>query len=308
MCRLGPAFAVLAALATCVACQPKADPNDPKLTETNAAEAPATSAGPAPTARGLLAKLEGNRTELQAGAEEVAKSGDEATKRAAAPILVRRIRAMREPAFREELRPLVEKANELAKVAPTPEQLEGQLRQYQEEEVIRLVKNAAKIGGPPITAYLVELAQEQDASRELRRVAFEALDPLRPSLEPSAAAAVDSAREALGKPPSGSVAVGGASVAGGAVANASAVVAGMAGAFRRCFNRGLQEDPTMKGSVRITAKIGKSGEVLETSPSGGAGLSEIVIGCVAARVSSGKFSPPEGGLATIVIPVSMTPE
>jgi hypothetical protein len=105
------------------------------------------------------------------------------------------------------------------------------------------------------------------------------------------------------KGPVGSASIGGAAVSGGSVANASAVVAGMAAGFRRCYNKGLQEDPNMKGSVRITAKIGPNGEVLSASPSG-SGLSGTVIGCVAARVSSAQFAPPEGGGATVVIPVT----
>ena len=110
------------------------------------------------------------------------------------------------------------------------------------------------------------------------------------------------------KGPVGNASIGGAAVSGGSVANASSVVAGMAAGFRRCYNRGLAEDPNMKGSVRITAKIGPNGEVLGASPSGGGGLSGTVTGCVAARVQSAQFAPPDGGGATIVIPVSFQPQ
>jgi hypothetical protein len=106
------------------------------------------------------------------------------------------------------------------------------------------------------------------------------------------------------KGPTGSAQVGGAAVSGGNVANASSVVAGMAAGFRRCYNKGLQSDPTMKGSVRVTAKIGPNGEVLSASPSGGGGLSGEVVSCVVARVQSAQFAPPEGGGATVVIPVT----
>jgi len=60
----------------------------------------------------------------------------------------------------------------------------------------------------------------------------------------------------------------------------------------------------MKGSVKITAKIGPNGEVLSASPGGANGLSGEVVSCVVARVQSAQFSPPEGGGATVVIPVS----
>lgn len=116
------------------------------------------------------------------------------------------------------------------------------------------------------------------------------------------AAGVGSAAKVKG--PVGNAQVGGAAVSGGSVANASSVVAGMAAGFRRCYNKGLQEDPNMKGSVRITARIGPGGEVLSASASGGGGLSGTVVGCVQARVASAQFAPPEGGGATIVIPVT----
>jgi hypothetical protein len=108
--------------------------------------------------------------------------------------------------------------------------------------------------------------------------------------------------------PIGTASIGGAAVSHGAISNASAVVAGMAAGFRRCYNKGLQGDPNMKGSVRLTAKIGPNGEVLSVSPSGGSGLSGTVVSCVAARVSAAQFAPPEGGGATLVIPVTFTSE
>ena len=108
------------------------------------------------------------------------------------------------------------------------------------------------------------------------------------------------------KGPVGNASVGGASVSGGSVANAGAVVAKMSAGFKRCYQKGLAEDANMKGSVRITAKVGPNGEVLSASPSGGGGLSGTVVQCVVARVSSAQFAPPEGGGATIVIPVSFS--
>jgi hypothetical protein len=154
------------------------------------------------------------------------------------------------------------------------------------------------------------------ADLDLRMVAALKSDGPRPSSAPPLArAASGGALASLGgaaqvgaaaavRGPVGIASLGGASVSGGTVANAPAVVAGMAAGFRRCFAKGLQADPTMRGSVRITARIGPNGEVLSASPSGGGGLSGAVIGCVAARVASAQFAPPEGGSATIVVPVA----
>lgn len=105
------------------------------------------------------------------------------------------------------------------------------------------------------------------------------------------------------KGPEGSAMVGGAGVAGGNVANASAVVARMRGRFRRCYQTGLASNPEMQGSVTLTAKVGPNGEVLGVGGGGGGSLGSIV-GCLKAVVSSGSFSPPEGGSAVITIPIT----
>lgn len=96
----------------------------------------------------------------------------------------------------------------------------------------------------------------------------------------------------------------GSVVVGGDVSNAQSVLATMRPAFRSCYNRGLQTNPNMKGSLRITARIGPNGEVVVANPAGGNGLSKEVIDCVVTRVKSARFSPPVGGGATIVLPVS----
>lgn len=104
----------------------------------------------------------------------------------------------------------------------------------------------------------------------------------------------------------GAVTIGGAALSGGRVANVEAVVAGMAAGFRRCYAKGLQEDPSMKGSIRLTAKLTSSGDVLEVRPSASS-LSGTVVSCAVARVASAQFPPPEGGSATLVIPVTFAP-
>lgn len=107
------------------------------------------------------------------------------------------------------------------------------------------------------------------------------------------------------KAPSGSVSVAGGQPRVGHVPGAESVVAGMAPGFRRCYNKGLLDDATMKGSVRILAKIGPNGDVVSATPSGASGsLSGAVISCVVARVGSAHFSPPDDGGATLEIPAS----
>jgi hypothetical protein len=90
---------------------------------------------------------------------------------------------------------------------------------------------------------------------------------------------------------------------GGSVSNAQAVVAAMAPGFRRCYVEGLNADPKLSGKVRVTGKIGPDGAVVSATPSATT-LNEKVLACVVARVLAARFSPPEGGGATVVIPVT----
>lgn len=88
-----------------------------------------------------------------------------------------------------------------------------------------------------------------------------------------------------------------------AVPNAKAVFASIAEAFRRCYNKGLLEDASMKGSMRVTAKIGPNGEVLSVSSSS-SGLSGTVVSCVEARFKSARFAPPQCEGETVTVPVA----
>lgn len=104
------------------------------------------------------------------------------------------------------------------------------------------------------------------------------------------------------KGPTGDASVGGAGVAGGAVANASSVVARMKGRFRSCYQAGLASNPEMSGSVVLVATIGPNGEV--QSVSGGGGSLGPIIGCLKGVVQSAAFSPPDGGKAVVSIPIT----
>jgi hypothetical protein len=112
---------------------------------------------------------------------------------------------------------------------------------------------------------------------------------------------------ALAPPPAspagpGSVSVGGAGVAGGTVANASAVVARMKGRFRACYQMGLASKPDLSGSVVLVARIGEQGQV--ESVSGGGSTLAAIIPCLKAVVQGASFAPPDGGSAVISIPIT----
>lgn len=107
--------------------------------------------------------------------------------------------------------------------------------------------------------------------------------------------------------PKAAVAVGAVAVEGGAIANASAVVAGMAAGFRRCFKVGLKEQPEMHGTLQLVAEVGPGGEVTSAKASETTTLSNRVVECVTARVASALFAPPEGGRSKLSFPATFTP-
>ena len=311
--------ASLAIAVTMLGCD-KAPPSDPAMTSASPAPAP-------PSGAELLAHLTANDPEMKASAVAIAASGDETTRRAAGPKIVMLARRIDSTEWRDTKRATLKEANALAKVEPTPDQFERQLTSWQLEELQHVLEAMGAIGGAEVVAYCLELGEREEAPIGSRRAALLVLERI---IDPGDAAAlarrsaiasrliaieaasaqapgISSSAPDGGRRRSGLVGnaqVGGGIVSGGNVGNASSVIAGMAAGFRRCYNRGLVDSPDMTGSVRITAKIGPSGEVLSASPSGGGGLSGEVVSCVAARVTSAQFAPPEGGGATIVIPVT----
>jgi len=92
------------------------------------------------------------------------------------------------------------------------------------------------------------------------------------------------------------------------VQNAGAVVASFAPSFRRCYNALLRQDRDAAGGICITAKIGPAGEVVMTTTELHNGLPPSIVDCLVAVVQGASFSPPDGGGATLVIPISFAPD
>lgn len=258
----------------------------------------------------LLAQIRaGDSSGLLATARFLAERGDEPTRAAAATLLVARARYQSSPAFREATRPMLARANDAARITPTPPQLEAQLDAYRNEEILRVLAAMELLGGREIVAYCLTLGEDEGAPLALREAALTVLarhadrrdEPVRLRSQAiwERVTVLEAAKQSR-------LDIGVASTSEGKVANASQVVAGMGAGFRRCYNLGLAEDAHMKGSVRVTTKIGPGGEVVSAVPTGGAGLSEAVIACVVERITKASFVAPDGGGATVVIPITFT--
>lgn len=109
------------------------------------------------------------------------------------------------------------------------------------------------------------------------------------------------------KKPVASARVDPPSVSGGRVADAARVIASLKGLFRACYKRALDEDPTMRGTVRLTAQIAPNGDVKSVSAAP-SGLSSSMTSCVTRVMRGAQFSPPEGGGATLDVPMTFIPQ
>jgi hypothetical protein len=103
--------------------------------------------------------------------------------------------------------------------------------------------------------------------------------------------------------PKGSASVS-SSVAAGSVSGASSVVARMSAGFRRCYQRGLDQNPDISGSIRLTIQVGPGGGVSSVSGGATGSIPASVVECVKARARAAQFSPPDGGSAVINVPIS----
>jgi hypothetical protein len=87
------------------------------------------------------------------------------------------------------------------------------------------------------------------------------------------------------------------------IPSAERTVLSLRPAFRRCYELGLQKDPTMSGDVTIRARLRATGEVDSAQIVAQNGLSAEVTSCIQRKVATAEFERPEGGSATLDIPV-----
>ena len=111
-----------------------------------------------------------------------------------------------------------------------------------------------------------------------------------------------SAGQAVKVVPIGDVQYGG-STSNVTVSNAEAVIRGQIhpGA-KRCYQQGLESDPTQAGKLIILIKVAPSGEVDSVTASSNSGLSSNVANCIQRVARRAKFDAPGPSGATISVP------
>jgi hypothetical protein len=101
--------------------------------------------------------------------------------------------------------------------------------------------------------------------------------------------------------PVGNVDYGGSSMSV-PVSNAEAVIRGqLHPRAKRCYQKGLENDPTLSGRIVLTIKVGPSGEVDSASPAVSGNLGSIA-GCIASAARGLKFDAPGPNGSTISVP------
>ncbi len=79
------------------------------------------------------------------------------------------------------------------------------------------------------------------------------------------------------------------------------------GRFQMCYEKGLARNPNLEGRVTVRFIIGNDGKVSNVS-NGGSDLPDAeVVTCVMHAYSRVSFPQPEGGIVTVVYPISFTP-
>ncbi len=79
------------------------------------------------------------------------------------------------------------------------------------------------------------------------------------------------------------------------------------GRFRLCYENGLKNNPSLQGRVAVRFVIGRDGAVANVG-NGGSDLPDAgVVGCVVSSFRGLSFPQPEGGIVTVVYPISFSP-
>jgi hypothetical protein len=104
--------------------------------------------------------------------------------------------------------------------------------------------------------------------------------------------------------PVGNVEYGGSSMSV-PVSNAEAVIrTQIQPGAKRCYQKGLETDPSQAGKLVILIKVAPSGEVDSVSAASNSGLSAQVAGCIQAVARRAKFDAPGANGSTISVPFS----
>ena len=86
--------------------------------------------------------------------------------------------------------------------------------------------------------------------------------------------------------------------------NLEATVNKLKPGYRQCYNKGLEQDPSMAGRAVFVANVGANGEVTGVDVRENSGLSDFVLECIKKKIRNAEFAPPGGGGTAVQLPVN----
>jgi hypothetical protein len=125
--------------------------------------------------RKLPELLQPNGAKLDRLSDLIADLGDGSTRARASQKLVVVAQNTASEAWLQQKAPLLERLNKESKKKPTAQQFNDQLKQYQEEELLRVFASMRRVGGPPAVDFLLAFAQDKAQSEKKRAGALAAL-------------------------------------------------------------------------------------------------------------------------------------
>jgi hypothetical protein len=130
----------------------------------------------APSVKTLPSVITESSTKVERACALIADIGDDDTKKRASEALVALGKRIDSPQWLDKQRGLVIEANQKQKINATPQQVNEQLKQYQESELERVFTDIKRVGGKPAVEFCLAYAHDKDKSEKIRTDALAALE------------------------------------------------------------------------------------------------------------------------------------
>ena len=130
----------------------------------------------APSVKSLPSVISETSSKVDRACALVADIGDDETKKRASDALVGLAKRIDSSTWIEKQRPLVIEANKKQKIDATAQQVNDQLKQYQEGELEKIFADMKRVGGRPAVEYCLAFVRDKDKSEKMRTDALAALE------------------------------------------------------------------------------------------------------------------------------------
>ena len=130
----------------------------------------------APSVKSLPGTINQESTKNDKACQLIADIGDDETKKRASEALVALAKQLDSPAWVDKQRALINESNLRSHLTPSPEQVNSQLKSYQEQELEKTFTNMKRVGGRPAVEYCLSYAKDRGKSEKMRTDALAAIE------------------------------------------------------------------------------------------------------------------------------------